>query len=302
MTNFLHISQTAEPLTRELFEKKIHSFRDYIWGSLMPEFRCLFLSKVIDDIDDKTHSGYGKSEWLIHCEEANKTEWLDKHFHYYDIDFEKHNILVIDNKEQLINFFELYGDGKIGDMPKPIYMRCYSLMTKEETIIYNIKEKEKLQKKLLFLKKYFDKYLSKREIAEEFTEEVDFNLQKTIVYDETTNDYKMIIPKRGFSPNRISILYDYYKKLSTNYIDYLNEIDIETEKKNKQLDDFLLDYLPFYKVDYKKVREIYNGIYFTSNMSKDIINTSTGYASLALQKLAKQLESDTLVIMNWIFD
>ena len=105
--SFLHVSGDTVKLCKEKFRKpplhkKVTPYNDFL------VYGCLFLSKAHAD---------GSSDWLKYREHYNKCcrfrekdeYWLKGNKYYFDVDFTKHKIYVVDNLLDFINFIKDYG-------------------------------------------------------------------------------------------------------------------------------------------------------------------------------------------------
>jgi len=96
-------------------------------------------------------------------------------------------------------------------------------------------------------------------------------------------------------------IYNYYKNLEDNIENLERKIDIETENKLKKSVEFMKFYLPINTINYNKVMEKYNGIYFTTDLRNGVKNYN-GASSSIIKELIRMLCADTMIIFNWIFD
>jgi len=248
----------------------------------------------------------GESNWLKKCREQGECK-DSKYKFYYDVDLEKDKILCINTKDELINFFVEFGNGKMDDPIKEVD----GFYSPEHIIEEGKKTKRILRNEINILGKFFKKFLSKKKnkIIEVYDDSENLYIDDIIVYHDIIDESEMIIPKKGFTKNQLALLYNYYKDISQNIQKYEKDIDesvksdiLESEPYFEE--DFIESYktynIPITEVDYYKVMKKYNGIYFTTELLESV-DSFEGIGFEKLKDMVNILYSDTLMILNWIF-
>ena len=266
MSIFRHISQNPEPVTKENFRKpNLLLPRDNM--SYLPN-ESIFMSSVLS---------CGMSTWQIHSIEKSREIWIDKYHHDYVVDFATHNILVIDNSEDLYKLFDTYGE--IDEFTKREILKnskCQSDILKNISIIE------------IFLESISDELkIQAHNNIKTITKEA--CLIKKYKINDIIIDDKIKIPKSGKSLKFIKQLYKYVIILQN---------DLECEIKREKI---IYDTYHFYsKIKYDKIFEDgFNGIYFSSHLidKKDEIK---GMSYLCYIDFLNFIATDTLVMWNWV--
>jgi hypothetical protein len=205
-----------------------------------------------------------------------------------------------------MNFFEEFGNAKFDDPVTEID----GFKSPENVIKNGKKQKKILRNQIDILRKFFKKYLSKNKKINDVVDENEIiNIDDIIIYHDIIDESEMIIPKKGFTKNQIALLYNYYKDISQNIGEYEKDIDESVEdelieSKEYFTEDFIeyykSDYIPITEIDYYKVMKKYNGVYLTAELLENA-KSFEGIASSELKRIVERLDSDTLIILNWIF-
>ena len=266
MSIFRHISQNPDPVTKENFRKPNlllkHDGDNYLANE------SIYMSSVLS---------CGMSTWQIHSIEKSREIWIDKYHHDYVVDFATHNILVIDNSEDLYKLFDTYGE--IDECTKREILKnttCQSDILKNISIIE------------IFLESISDELKTQaRDDIETITNEACL-IKKYIINDIIIDD-KIKIPKSGKSLKFIKQLYKYLIILRNDF-----ECKIKIEK-------IIYDTYTFYdNIKYDKIFEDgFNGIYFSSHLidNKDEIK---GMSYVCYIDFLNFIATDTLIIWNWV--
>lgn len=267
MVRFLHI--TDKPVTEDEFTYDVPS-DDY--SLYNPQMKSVYMS-----ICDES----GKSNWLKHCEKKYRdgTEyyrtWLENYKQYFEIDFEKHKILVITNGKNITDFFEKYGlvSSKYYDGIEK-YNKLIDATNNNISVIYD------------YLRKYESFDMTEFEIEE--------IIKKNSLSHKSCENVvvggKVNVPKKGTSMNFKKYLYACIE-VAKRYLISLNNL--------KRY--FYESYEKYYMVDYTKVIDDgFNGVYFTQNIIDDHSDI-VGESCEVLKRHCEWLGSDTLILLKWCF-
>lgn len=329
---FLHVSKTDDdPLTKDTFIKpRIHAKGGFATHDFNMD-GALFLSQAYDNGDSDwlafrrwlqtnirpPRHRYNKKGELIHTytyEDENKDdEWLNsKHLYYFDIDFEKHKIYVINTPEELRDFFVKYS--VIVQKPKMYFPDSYYKK------IPNVEERYKMYK----INQILVAFLSSLPPATRAL--LDNMLAVNQVKDSRNRRNMPLIKLRN---NEVKIP----KKGIT--FEFLIDIVRTIEHNDSIVGDFsdLYTWTYIRGIDFPKmVKDGYNGLYYSRSLFKpntepydtneqhmcnyvgridigefpDIIGDTSGEdlkeMKGSIEYYIKWLGSDSLMLWNWIFD
>jgi hypothetical protein len=327
---FLHISRDSEfVLSKETFISPdfTDSYDSFIKFQRHHKKNMLCLAKSSDD---------GSSAWSRYTERlaSKKHEEYERYKHYIDCDIESSNLYIVDNVNDLYNLYTKYGIYK----KKEDFVLPEEYVGKEDIydyfIVTRIEKFKKLEKSIIFSDEIFNELNIKLNIYKNFIDNADKNIKniiKTIndnpkhipLYDSPEIlDGKVVIPSKGINRRTVELVLREISRLQVKIDKYDENLALNIKKFNSPVFDTL---------DYVKMKEDgYNGIYYTSNIAKEKdsitythpmlefseeqlkVLSSLYYSSEEgednhytmekyLSHFVDWLESDTLMIWNWIF-
>lgn len=231
---------------------------------LNPPIGTFFLSMSYDD---------GSSDWL---KKNSESEWNKGKLSYYDVDFYKMKILVINDDVDIMNMFHKYGIKRYDSPSDNNYYRCIEMEIK--SIMENIH----------ILENFIDTLENSKPKFKELCTEENLLNHKVRNYQVFKNE-KISVPRKGINPE---FVLDIYNILRQHYIKlYDTTADLRSKYNDMEI---------YKKIDYAKMSEEYNGIYFSRNLFKRT-KMITGWGREEYKRYIEWLKSDTLAIWNWCF-
>lgn len=258
---FVHYSQENKVLNKENFvnveiEQLLNGTNETHW--LNPSKGVMYLS--LENLD-------GNSDWYNMCVKDESTDWINKTKSVFDINLNCDKILIFDKFSDLKVLFENYMNYKL-----------------EQRIFYDgdyVKEKiEKINYEISICDKYFSN-LSKQK--KEFVSELE--LLNQVIEELEKNKYPM--------PKIIDGDFNMQKKRNTNeYIANICRLKSKLVKDKNIYEDLFENpqQLIPHSINYAKIAEKYDGIYYTKNIIQEanqIIANSESYNSILCSTIYK---------------
>lgn len=329
---FLHISENPEfVLSKETFISPdfTDSYDSFYRFERHHKKNMLCLAKSSDD---------GSSAWSRYIERLaskKRGESYKNYKHYIDCDIVSSNIYIVDNVNDLYNLYTTYGIYK----KKEDFVLPEEYIGKEDIydyfIVNNIENFKELEKSISESDETLKTLNSKLSIYKNFIDNADKNIKNII---KTINDNpkpkniplfespvicdgKVVIPPKGINRRTVELIIREISRIQETLDNFDENLALDIKKLNSSVFDTL---------DYIKMKEDgYNGIYYTSNIAKEkevktYTNTMLEFNETQLKVLSSLyysddgedkhytmekylshfvnwLESDTLMIWNWIF-
>ena len=328
---FLHISRDPEfVLSKETFISPdfTDSYDSFIRFQRHHKKHMLCFAKSYDD---------GSSAWSRYVERlASKRkamyEKCERYKHYIDCDIESSNLYIVDNVNDLFNLYTKYGIYK----KKEDFVLPEEYIGKEEFYDYFIVKRidmfKELEKSIAERDETFKMLNSKLSIYKNFIDNADKNIKNIIkTINSTTSKYipsyespeicdgKVVISPKGINRRTVELILREISRIQETLDNFDETLTLNIQKLNSEYFDTL---------DYVKMKEDgYNGIYYTSNIAKEKETKTYTHPMLEfdetqlkvlsslyyggddenctmekyLSHFVDWLESDTLMIWNWIF-
>lgn len=255
--------------------------------------------------------------------------------HYIDCDIESSNLYIVDNVNDLYNLYTTYGIYK----KKEDFVLPEEYIGKEDSYDYFIVKRidtfKELEKSISERDEIFSELTLKLSIYKNFIDNADKNIKNII---KTINDNpkpkhiplsespvicdgKVVISPKGINRRTVELILREISRIQETLDKFDENLALNIKKLNSPVFDTL---------DYSKMKEDgYNGIYYTSNIVKEKESRTYTYPMLDfnetqlkvlsslyysdddedkhytmekyLSHFVNWLESDTLMIWNWIF-
>lgn len=278
MVTFVHSSRNNEE------NKVIEKVTDFTIQNHSLNAPCgsFFLSKC---------TGHNSSGWLDHCYKKLEqgftayNDWINGSKHYYNIDFKINGNIYDIN--QLNDCFDIKFDCKIlvintvDDLIK--WINTYGKLNDNEQYINNMHN----QMNIIINKiQIYSDFLDKQH------EKIHHDQIMSLIDAESNNTIEIIngnvhIPKTGKTQKFFARIYVNLKKA----YDELSLI-------NKNMRDALYYHETHSTIDYKKISEKYDGIYFTDNLQKNSFKLIQKVGDGSLKLFLNFIACDTMAIWN----
>jgi hypothetical protein len=332
---FLHISSDPEfVLSKETFISPdfTDSYDSFIRFQRHHKKHMLCLAKSSDD-GSSAWSRYVERERLA-SERKKMYEKCERYNQYIDCDIESSNLYIVDNVNDLFNLYTTYGIYK----KKEDFVLPEEYIGKEDIydyfIVTGIETFKELEKSISESDETFKTLNSKLSIYKNFIDNADKNIKNII---KTINDNpkhiplsespeicdgKVVISPKGINRRTVQLVLREISRIQKTLDNFEENLTLDIKKLNSPVFDTL---------DYIKMKEDgYNGIYYTSNIAKEKDAKTYTYPMLEfnetqleilsslyyskdngednhftmekyLSHFVDWLESDTLMVWNWIF-